>query len=85
MDNESQASVNNPPGNYDRVVRCSEGHLYTTIWVPLISFKAVRLGSQRYQHCPVGQHWSLVERVNEAELTTPDLEQARQHHDVRMP
>jgi hypothetical protein len=39
---------------FDAIVRCSKGHLFTTIWVPLASFKAVRLGSRRYQRCPGG-------------------------------
>ena len=35
------------------VVRCRQGHLYTTIWIPLASLKAVRLGWWRLQYCPV--------------------------------
>lgn len=31
-------------GNFDRIVRCRQGHLLETIWVPLASIKAVRLG-----------------------------------------
>jgi len=27
----------------DVVVRCSDGHLFTTIWVPGVSLKAIRL------------------------------------------
>jgi hypothetical protein len=42
---------------FDTPVRCSAGHLFTTIWVPLGSLKAVRLGGTRYQYCPVGHHW----------------------------
>src|SRR5579862_540371 len=37
----------------DTIVRCSKGHLFTTIWVPGVSFKSVRLGYARFQHCPV--------------------------------
>lgn len=33
----------------DTIVRCSRGHLFTTLWIPGSSLKAVRLGSQRYQ------------------------------------
>ena len=36
------------------VVRCREGHLYTTIWIPGASLKALRLGWARLQYCPVG-------------------------------
>jgi len=35
---------------FDRPVRCSAGHTFTTIWMPLGSFKAIRLGRRRYQH-----------------------------------
>ncbi|CAB4872917.1 unannotated protein [freshwater metagenome] len=42
---------------YDVIVECGDGHRYTTYWVPAASFKAVRLGTTRYQRCPVGRHW----------------------------
>ncbi len=45
-------------------VRCSKGHVFKTHWSPLGSFTAVRLGSARFQHCPVGDHWSLVRPVD---------------------
>src|SRR5271170_133055 len=48
------------------VVRCSKGHLFRTSWSPLGSFTAIRLGPARFQHCPVGDHWSLVRPVNDA-------------------
>jgi hypothetical protein len=37
----------------DRIVRCSQGHLFTTVWIVGSSAKAVRLGYKRYQRCPV--------------------------------
>jgi len=52
-----------------RVVRCSAGHLFTTTWIPGVSFSAVRLGSVRYQRCPVGDHWAFVRPVKETDLT----------------
>jgi hypothetical protein len=70
---------------FDTVVRCSKGHLFTTIWIWGGSLKAVRLGVGRYQRCPVGRHWSLVRRVNVAELTPPEREAAAAVHDVRIP
>lgn len=72
-------------GRFDRIVRCSQGHLFETIWVPLASLKAVRLGPRRFQRCPVGKHWALVSRVDESTLTPPELEEARAHHDIRIP
>jgi hypothetical protein len=54
------------------VVRCGKGHLFTTNWSPLGSFTSIRLGSARFQHCPVGDHWSLVRPVKNSELTAED-------------
>ncbi|MCG3756406.1 hypothetical protein [Amycolatopsis sp. Poz14] len=31
------------------IVQCSEGHYFSTIWLPLVSFKAIRLGDRRLQ------------------------------------
>ena len=67
------------------IVRCSKGHLFTTIWIPGASFKSVRLGMSRYQHCPVGHHWALVTPVKDAELGEDDKRLAAEHHDVRIP
>jgi hypothetical protein len=67
------------------VVRCRKGHLFTTIWIPGASFKSVRLGTSRFQHCPVGKHWTLVKPVKEAELTDEDRAIAAQTRDVRVP
>ncbi len=67
------------------VVRCRKGHLFTTIWVPGGSLKAVRLGWARLQHCPVGHHWSLVTPVKEANLTDEQRRTAAEYHDIRIP
>jgi hypothetical protein len=67
------------------VVRCRQGHLFTTIWIPGVSVKAVRLGWFRYQYCPVGRHWSLVKPVREGDLTDEETRLAHEHHDVRVP
>ena len=67
------------------VVRCRDGHLFTTLWVPGASVKALRLGWWRVQRCPVGRHWTLVTPAWEAELTDEELDEARQHPDVRLP
>jgi hypothetical protein len=72
--------------SFDVPVRCSAGHLFTTIWVPLGSLKAVRLGFKRYQYCPVGRHWAMVTRLNgDATPSQEDLAQAALVHDVRIP
>ena len=67
------------------VVRCRQGHLFTTIWVPGASLKAIRLGWARLQRCPVGKHWTLVTPVKDATLTQEERRRAGQHHDVRIP
>jgi len=69
----------------DTVVRCSQGHLFTTLWVPGASLKAVRLGSTRYQRCPVCQKWRMVVPVPDSELTEVDRRTAAEHHDSRIP
>jgi hypothetical protein len=70
---------------FDRPVRCRAGHLFTTIWIPLASFKAVRLGTQRYQRCPVGGHWAIVTQIDPALASPADLEAAAAVHDIRIP
>jgi hypothetical protein len=67
------------------VVRCREGHLFTTMWIPGISFKSVRLGWWRIQRCPVGKHWSIVAPVKPADLTKKELRFAEEHRDIRVP
>lgn len=67
------------------VVRCRQGHLFTTIWIPGVSMKAARLGWWRFQRCPVGRHWTLVTPVRESELTEDELRIARETRDVRIP
>ena len=33
------------------IVRCREGHLFNTIWIPGASVKSIRLGPWRVQRC----------------------------------
>lgn len=67
------------------VVRCRKGHLFTTIWLPAASVKSLRLGSRRFQHCPVGHHWSMVKLVRESELSAKERRTAAAHKDIRIP
>lgn len=60
-------------------VRCRQGHLFATIFIPGVSFRAVRLGTARYQRCPVGRHWSLVTLVKVADLTPDERAAADQY------
>ncbi|HEX3805503.1 MAG TPA: hypothetical protein VHV52_01870 [Gaiellaceae bacterium] len=67
------------------VVRCRQGHLFTTFWLPGVSFKSLRLLWWRYQRCPVGKHWSLVTPVRESELTEEERQTARSRSDIPLP
>jgi hypothetical protein len=67
------------------IVRCSKGHLFTTIWIPGVSFTSIRLGPRRFQRCPVGRHWALVRPVKDADLTEAQRRSAREHRDLRVP
>jgi hypothetical protein len=67
------------------IVRCRQGHLFTTIWIPGVSLKAIRLGWFRLQRCPVGHHWSLVAPVREADLTPMERVLAAESRDTRIP
>jgi hypothetical protein len=69
----------------DTVVRCSQGHLFTTKWIVGSSIKAVRLGYKRYQRCPVCEKWRIVVPVRDDELTAEDRREAAEHHDTKLP
>jgi hypothetical protein len=67
------------------IVRCRQGHLFTTLWIPGVKLKAIDLGVARFQHCPVGNHWTLVLPVREADLTDDERASAASQHDIRIP
>lgn len=67
------------------IVRCHEGHLFTTIWIPGASLKSLRLGAWRFQRCPVGHHWTLVKLVRESDLSGRERRTAHAHKDIRIP
>ena len=67
------------------IVRCSRGHLFTTLWIVGSSLKAVRLGDSRYQRCPVCEKWRIVVPVPDAELTDDDRREAAAHRDSGLP
>ena len=66
-------------------VRCRHGHLFSTVWIPGASVKALRLGYWRVQWCPVGRHVDLVRLVRDADLTEAERSLAAAHHDVPVP
>ncbi len=67
------------------VVRCRQGHVFSTIWIPGVKLKSLDLVVARVQRCPVGKHWSLVVPVRESELTEGERQFAKEHHDVPIP
>jgi hypothetical protein len=67
------------------VVRCHQGHLFTTLWIPGVSVKSLRFLWWRIQRCPVGHHWSLVTPVHESELSRGERRAARKRQDIRLP
>ena len=67
------------------IVRCRAGHVFTTIWIPGVSVKALRLGWWRLQRCPVGNHWTLVSPVRDADLSEDDRRLAAARRDLRIP
>jgi hypothetical protein len=73
----------NMPGEV--VVRCAQGHLFMSLWIPGASFKAIRLGFVRFQHCPVGDHWTFVVPVKNADLTDEQRRTASRYHDSFIP
>ena len=73
------------PAGRDVIVRCRDGHLFTTIWIPFMSLKAIRLGPVRFQYCPVGDHLTFVTIVRDSDLTPYERQMANQIHDRRVP
>ncbi len=67
------------------IVRCSSGGFFSTIWIPLVSLKAVRLGTSRYQRCPVHHRWEKVSRVDESALTADETATALATKDIGIP
>jgi hypothetical protein len=65
------------PVPLETIARCSRGHLFITTWVMGWPVKAVRLGPRRrYQRCPVGNHWAIVQPVIEEDLTEEERRSA---------
>jgi hypothetical protein len=50
------------------IVRCRQGHLFTTLWIPGVMVKGLDFGVARWQRCPVGNHWSLVTPVRDVRI-----------------
>jgi hypothetical protein len=70
---------------HDVIVRCRDGHLFTTTWIPMMSFKAIRFGLVRMQHCPVGNHVTAVRLMRDEDITPAQRLEASRHHDSGVP
>lgn len=64
------------------IVRCNSGALYSTIWVPMVSFKAARLGNARWQRCPVHKRWEMTRRVDPGTLSGAERTAAESVRDI---
>jgi hypothetical protein len=69
----------------DVYVRCRAGHVFLTTWIPGVSFKAVRLGLVRLQHCPVGDHLTAVTLLRDEDLSQYERQLARRFRDSGVP
>ena len=71
--------------SYVVVARCQQGALFETLWVPFVSFKALRLGGRRYQRCPVHRRPEWVTKLDPATLSSSDRAAAAEHPAGRVP
>ena len=69
----------------DVIVRCSGGGYYHTRWIPLVSFKSIRLGARRFQRCPVHSRWEMAGIVEDEDLTPEIISEADKHPASRIP
>jgi hypothetical protein len=69
----------------DVIVRCRDGHLFTTTWVPLVSLKAIRLGMVRFQYCPLCDRPTFVILMRDSDLTDTERQIAALHRDRGIP
>jgi hypothetical protein len=67
------------------IVRCGQGHLFQTIWIPAASVKSLRFGMRRFQRCPVGRHWTMVTPVRASELSDDERRAAEANRDIALP
>lgn len=67
------------------IVQCSQGHYFSTIWIPFVSLKAIRLGEHRVQKCPVCHRFRSVVQVSADQLSAEELRAAEALKDSRLP
>jgi hypothetical protein len=67
------------------IVRCSRGGLFEELWIPLASFKAIRLGPFRIERCPVHDRVEIVQQVDPSTLSDAERAQAARYPAGRIP
>jgi hypothetical protein len=70
---------------HDVIVRCRDGHLFMTTWIPMMSVKAIRFGLVRVQYCPVGDHVTAVRLMRDEDLRPAERLEASRHRDNGVP
>lgn len=70
---------------YWRVMRCVDGHLFETPFLPMLSLKAIRTPRGRIMRCPVDKHAGPVELMYTAELTPGQRQEARHNRTSPIP
>jgi hypothetical protein len=70
---------------HDVIVRCRDGHLFMTTWIPMMSVKAIRFGLVRVQYCPVGDHVTAVRLIRDEDLRPAERLEASRHRDNGVP
>jgi hypothetical protein len=71
--------------SYWAIARCQDGHLFETPFITGVSFKAVRLGAERIQRCPVGKNWVKVTFPAAGDLSAAERETARRNRTSPIP
>jgi hypothetical protein len=71
--------------SYWAIARCQDGHLFETPFITGVSFKAVRLGPERLQRCPVGKNWVKVTFPAAGDLSAAERETARRNRTSPIP
>lgn len=62
------------------IARCMRGGgLFETLWVPLVSLKALRLGPFRIQRCPVHHRVEVVQLVDPTKLSDAERAEAARY------
>ncbi|MFD0925105.1 hypothetical protein [Williamsia deligens] len=67
------------------IVRCQSGALYSSIWIPMVSFTAARLGTSRFQRCPVHKRWERTRLVDPDTLSDDERAAAGRIEDIGIP